>query len=564
MNFPLPLEDRIASAYDAHVAGQRERAERAYRDLLSEYPDQVDVLFLLSSLLGRVPESLPLAQRAAQSSAGRGGLGVDDWTVQLHYADLLMQCEGDLAEAVRVNEALLSLRPQDPASAICYFRLSDAKRRAGDPIAAMSNLEAYLQRVPGDVNALVNLGTLHFQSGAYSTAVEVLSAALKLQPAHPEALNNLGNAYAELGRQDLAAEQYGAAVDARPGFAEAWTNLGTALNDLGRLHEARVALQEAVRLSPLDHRARVAQAALNEKIVPRWHFPMMNDRSRNEIYDLAITRAVQRKLGAGVVPLVLDIGAGSGLLSMMAARAGAAQVVACEMVDPVAELAEQIVKKNGFGDRISIRKMKSTRLEVGVELPRPADVLVTEIFDVGLLGEFALPVLSHARRELLAPDAEIVPRGARAWVMPIHSAEVFERFRVRNVNACGFDLEAFNEFAKLDYDQLPIRRYAFDALCDPLPAGEFDFRRDVPDRETVLNFTVAKDGALHAWAFWFELVLDEGLTFDTGPYCPETCWAQAIQIEPQPPVVRQGDACAVRVIQSQTKIRFEFVPAGRT
>lgn len=48
---------------------------------------------------------------------------------------------------------------------------------------------------------------------------------------------------------------------------------------------------------------------------------MVLDQQRNDAYEAAIRRAVQNKRAAGCTELLaLDVGAGSGLLSMMAAR----------------------------------------------------------------------------------------------------------------------------------------------------------------------------------------------------------------------------------------------------
>lgn len=58
-----------------------------------------------------------------------------------------------------------------------------------------------------------------------------------------------------------------------------------------------------------------------DTVVPRWHFDMVLDSERNSAYDAAITGAVRRKRAAGCTDiLALDVGAGTGLLSMMAAR----------------------------------------------------------------------------------------------------------------------------------------------------------------------------------------------------------------------------------------------------
>ena len=71
-----------------------------------------------------------------------------------------------------------------------------------------------------------------------------------------------------------------------------------------------------------------------------------------------------------------------------------------EQVEDLACVAREITKANGYGDRITIQQMSSQNLRVGSgqELERPADVLVAEIFDAGLLGEKAIATFDHAMR----------------------------------------------------------------------------------------------------------------------------------------------------------------------
>lgn len=550
------LESRIGAAYEAHAGGQTQAAERSYRALLAEFPAQVDVLYLLSTLLGEQPESLDLARRAIEASHGQGGIGVGEASLRDHYARLLGAFgQPPETEAVQLREA----DRLEPGNAERLFRLADAERRADRPADAAATLLRYLALRPADVNAGSNLGALQFQLGQFAESAATLLAVVERSPGHPQALNNLGNAYAELGNLELACERYRQAVEARPEFTEAWLNLGGKLDTLGRHDEAIAAYERALELAPQDPRALRGRNAVHVKLVPRWHFPMMNDRRRNEAYESALRAEIARRREAGANPLVLDIGSGSGLLSLMAARAGAERVVTCEMVAPVAEMAEAIIARNGYADRIALHRMKSTLLEVGTELPRRADLLVTEIFDVGLLGEFALPTLAHARRALLAEDARIIPGGAQVMMVPVESPEIYENFRVQNRNGCGFDLEAFNLFAKADYEQLALRRYAHVRLAPAQPVFDFDFQRDVPDRETRLEFVAAQNGTVHAWVFWFRLALDGATSFDTGPDQPDTCWAQAVQVLPAPLEVRAGQVFRVQARHTQTNIRFESV-----
>lgn len=144
---------------------------------------------------------------------------------------------------------------------------------------------------------------------------------------------------------------------------------------------------------------------------------MLNDADRCSKYAQAIRSAVQKRCGS----CVLDIGTGTGLLAMLAARSGARHVDAVEMFQPMADLASRVINDNQLETKISVHAAKSTELLVrspsddqvkGNVLTEKSDILVTEIFDSVLLGEACLPVIAHAREQLLKDDAIVIPTKA--------------------------------------------------------------------------------------------------------------------------------------------------------
>lgn len=552
------LQQRIAEAFKAHQAGQLDSAEKTYRQLLAANPGQVDLLYLLSSLLlaTRPEEAVNLAQSAVECAHGAGGMGVPQSILHDHYAACLL-ARG--VEPAREAEQLAAACALDPGTPERLFRLAEARRRAGDSQGAMDTLVRYLQQRSGDLDARTNLGALQMQCGLLPESIGSLQEVIKVNPRHSSALHNLGNAFLQQERVLLALEAFQRAVTERPEFAASWCKLALVLQKLGRMDEALSAYRRAVELKPGYGEAVEGLNSLYVQVVPRWHFVMMNDRLRNDVYDDAIRRQVERRLAAGTAPLVLDIGAGSGLLAMMAARAGAAEVVTCEMVVPVAEKAREIIACNGYADRVTLHALKSTCLTVGKELPRRADILVSEILDVGLLGEHVLPTLAHARRHLLVADANIIPARATVWMMPLESKEIYELVYADNANSCGFDFEGFNLFARIGYEQLAVRRYAHKSLAAPIRVLDFDFAQDVPDRTVTLEIVPEDDGLIHAWAFWFTLDLDDETRLDIGPYSEDTCWAQAVQVVPAALAVRYGVPVRVEAVQTQFKISFRAV-----
>jgi len=552
----------IDAAHQAHQSSQFALAEQRYRAILTAHPEQPDTLFLLSILLSdpSPEEALDLAQRAVIGSATAACLGV-------LRGDILDHCASLLVKLGRSDTTVLELLNQaselDPGNAERQLRIADACQRLGRLGEARAALGQYLALCPLDNDVIVREARVSVQLGDASAAAAALFTVIQREPGHFAAAINLGYVLTHLERHNEAVDWFRRATELRPEVIDAWIGLGDGLHKLSRLDEAVQAYERAGALAPGDTRVEHGINEANLRRVPRWHFGMLNDRRRNEVYDRAITRAVARFQTEGKPCFTLDIGAGSGLLSMMAARAGAAEVWACEMVKPVAEAAREIVAKNGYSDRITIHPVRSTGLRVGGELPRRANLLVTEIFDAGLLGEYALPVLAHAREQLLEHDAVVVPRSATLWVMPIQSTEIHQAFIADNSNACGLDIEYFNAFAnKNGIDAMTLNRYDYQALAEPQCVLDFDFSASVPDRRK--NFVVAPggDGLIHAWVFWFKLQLDDVDEFDSGPFQPGSHWKQAVQIEPVPVSVARNVPLAVQVAQSQTQIRFSILPSA--
>lgn len=382
--------------------------------------------------------------------------------------------------------------------------------------------------------------------GRLSRAEDALAAweqLLAIAPDHAVALHEKGLTLHWLGRtaEAVAALERACALD--PHNAIAIGNLAVVLADVGRNHAAIGQFRRALALQPhnlhLCHQLRRLGAAS----VPFWHIPMMNDAPRNDAFEAAIKAAIAV---AGPDARVLDIGAGSGLLSLMAARAGAQQVVACEMEPLIAEMAQQIVGQNGYADRITVHAKPSTELAVGIELDAPAQILVSEILSSDLLTEKVLDTFEDAHRRLLAPDVLVIPRAATAMGCLVASDTLADYAFVGEVS--GFDLSPFTALAQ---QRLPIHgtMTAWQRLSDDHELVRLDLTQARHDALlTRLSVPVTTSGRAIGIVQWMQIDLWPGVTFDNHPdRYTDGGWLQILHSFPTPIDVVAGETLDIAV-----------------
>ncbi|XP_050871425.1 protein arginine N-methyltransferase 1.6 [Lathyrus oleraceus] len=255
------------------------------------------------------------------------------------------------------------------------------------------------------------------------------------------------------------------------------------------------------------------------------YLDMLNDSTRNTAFRQAIEKTITKPCH------VLDIGAGTGLLSMMASRAmgGKGMVTACESYLPMVKLMKKVMRVNGIEGRIKVINKRSDELTVGLDISSRADVLVSEILDSELLGEGLIPTLQHAHDNLLVENPLTVPYRATTYGQVVESTYLW---RLHDLNS--------NEAGSYDGVQLAppglesvlsVKRQQYAMHCDsigeelkplsePFKIFEFDFwKRPESYGETELRIKATDDGRVHAVVSWWELQLDrEGtIYYSTAP-----------------------------------------------
>ncbi len=188
---------------------------------------------------------------------------------------------------------------------------------------------------------------------------------------------------------------------------------------------------------------------------PVEHARMLHDERRTNDYLAALRAAVRPE------EVVLDIGTGSGVLALAAARAGARCVYAVEASD-IAEVAERVFAANGVANQVTVIPGWSRV----IELPEPADLLVAEVIGNEPLEEEILETMLDARRRLLKPEARLIPHALTLLVRPLLLPEVEIRQR-------AFGMSAVRRWRALyDIDFTPLLEAAIPGPTHTITEGE--------------------------------------------------------------------------------------------
>lgn len=306
-------------------------------------------------------------------------------------------------------------------------------------------------------------------------------------------------------------------------------------------------LNAALSKDPTNHRAQLLREQLHQMFVPRWHFPMLADTTRNQAY----AKAIAAKVTPG--DIVLDIGCGAGLTSMLAARAGAKHVYACEQQPMIAEAAKRVIAANGLSDRITVISKWSHNIVIGEDMPEPADVVLSEIVDSNLLGEGALATLQYAMQYLAKPGARAIPESGTLMAQVVESDALSALYRPQQAE--GFDLSAFHAFSNMaqvtpnDAAVCPMR-----ALSPATGLFYFDFSAPTTDPAQITQDLICTaDGTAHAVIVTFDMVLANGISVSNG-LSSDGHWGRSAYLLETPCATRFGTKLSVTAQHDASKL----------
>ncbi|KAK4353730.1 hypothetical protein RND71_025924 [Anisodus tanguticus] len=272
---------------------------------------------------------------------------------------------------------------------------------------------------------------------------------------------------------------------------------------------------------------------------------MMQDFVRTGTYYAAVIENRSDFLGR----VVVDVGAGSGILSLFAAQAGAKHVYAIEASE-MAEYAKKLIAGNpSLNERITVIKGKVEE----VELPVKADILISEPMGTLLVNERMLESYVIARDRFLVPNGKMFPGVGRIHMAPFSDEYLYMEIANKAIfwqqqSYFGVDLTPLQRSAYEGYFSQPVVD-AFDPrlLVAPAISHVINFtlikEEDLYEIEIPLKFTSSVSTRIHGLACWFD-VLFNGSTvprwLTTAPGAPTTHWYQLRCVLSQPLYVMPG------------------------
>ncbi|KAG5225554.1 protein arginine N-methyltransferase [Salix suchowensis] len=240
--------------------------------------------------------------------------------------------------------------------------------------------------------------------------------------------------------------------------------------------------------------------------------------------------------------VVLDVGAGTGILSLFCAKAGAAHVYAVEC-SHMANMAKEIVESNGFSNVITVLKGKIEEIELPVA---KVDIIISEWMGYFLLFENMLNSVLYTRDKWLVNDGIVLPDKTSLYLTAIEDAEYKEdKIEFWN-NVYGFDMTCIKKQAMgeplvdtVDQNQIVTNCQLLKTMdISKMVSGDTSFTAP-------FKLVAERDDYIHALVAYFDVSFTKChklMGFSTGPRSRATHWKQTVLYLEDVLTICQGEA----------------------
>lgn len=257
---------------------------------------------------------------------------------------------------------------------------------------------------------------------------------------------------------------------------------------------------------------------------------MIHDRVRFDAY----LRELRQTVRPGDV--VLDIGTGTGIFALVAARLGARHVYAVETSDAV-QLGRECAAASGLADVTTFFQGLSTEFQP----PEKADVIVSDLRGVLPLHGGHVPAIIDARQRLLKPGGTLIPLGDSIKTAVVSSPSVYEQVTSPwDGSSLGIDLGPALRLATNRWRSAVID--ASDLISSPAELFTLDYTTiAAPEAAGSASLVIDRDAPAHGLVVWFDAQLAQDISLTTAPGAPRLVYGHAFFPWPRPALLKAGD-----------------------
>lgn len=277
------------------------------------------------------------------------------------------------------------------------------------------------------------------------------------------------------------------------------------------------------------------------------HYDMLSDKVRTESYRDAILKNKETLHDK----VVLDLGCGTGILSMFCATAGAKKVYALDQSEVIYH-AIDIIQENNLQDKIKTVKgrLENTKLEEKV------DIIVSEWMGYFLLFEGMLDSVVYARDNYLKPGGLLLPNKCNISLVANGDVDTHQKLINFWSDVYGYKMNCMKSEV--------IREASIDIVAsknivsEPSIIKNIDINTcntDVMDFTSDFKLKITKDGSLTSLVGYFDTFFDlpQNISFSTGPNSTPTHWKQTVFYFRDCKNVKQGDIIEGTIVCNRQK-----------
>ncbi|XP_025786726.1 protein arginine N-methyltransferase 8 [Puma concolor] len=271
------------------------------------------------------------------------------------------------------------------------------------------------------------------------------------------------------------------------------------------------------------------------------HFGIHEEMLKDEVRTLTYRNSMYHNKHVFKDKVVLDVGSGTGILSMFAAKAGAKKVFGIEC-SSISDYSEKIIKANHLDNIITIFKGKVEEVELPVE---KVDIIISEWMGYCLFYESMLNTVIFARDKWLKPGGLMFPDRAALYVVAIEDRQ-YKDFKIHWwENVYGFDMTCIRDVAMKEplVDIVDPKQVVTNA-CLIKEVDIYTVKTEELSFTSAFCLQIQRNDYIHALVTYFNIEFTKchkKMGFSTAPDAPYTHWKQTVFYLEDYLTVRRGE-----------------------